>query len=39
MDVINQDMKEAEKNIENFEKCCGLWVLPWRKYIFPRLIY
>jgi synaptosomal-associated protein 25 len=30
-DKINQDMKEAEKNLEGLEKCCGLCVLPWNK--------
>ena len=25
------DMREAEKNIEGLEKCCGLCVLPWKK--------
>lgn len=28
---INQDMKEAEKNLEGLEKCCGLCVLPWKR--------
>lgn len=31
MTKINQDMKEAEKNLEGLEKCCGLFVLPWKK--------
>lgn len=31
MDQINQDMKDAEKNLEGMEKCCGLCVLPWKK--------
>jgi len=30
-DRINQDMKDAEKNLEGLEKCCGLCVLPWNK--------
>jgi synaptosomal-associated protein 25 len=30
-DKINQEMKEAEKNLEGLEKCCGLCVLPWQK--------
>lgn len=29
-DRINQEMKEAEKNLEGLEKCCGLCVLPWQ---------
>ncbi|XP_052766787.1 synaptosomal-associated protein 25-like isoform X1 [Mya arenaria] len=31
MDQINSDMKDAEKNLEGMEKCCGLCVLPWKK--------
>jgi len=31
MDQINADMKEAEKNLEGMEKCCGLCVLPCKK--------
>ncbi|XP_052271077.1 synaptosomal-associated protein 25-like isoform X1 [Dreissena polymorpha] len=31
MDQINADMKDAEKNLEGMEKCCGLCVLPWKK--------
>lgn len=31
MDQINQDMKDAEKNLEGMEKCCGMCVLPWKK--------
>jgi len=30
-DQINQDMHDAEKNLEEMEKCCGLCVLPWKK--------
>lgn len=33
MDQINQDMKDAEKNLEGMEKCCGLCVLPWKKWV------
>lgn len=33
MDQINADMKEAEKNLEGMEKCCGLCVLPCNKYV------
>jgi len=32
MDQINQDMRAAEKNLEGMEKCCGLCVLPWKRY-------
>ena len=31
LDQINSDMKDAEKNLEGMEKCCGLCVPPWRK--------
>ncbi|GAU97341.1 hypothetical protein RvY_08660-2 [Ramazzottius varieornatus] len=31
MDQINQDMKEAEKNLIGMDKCCGLCVCPWNK--------
>ncbi|XP_055346384.1 synaptosomal-associated protein 25-like isoform X2 [Paramacrobiotus metropolitanus] len=31
MDQINQDMKEAEKNLTGLDKCCGLCVCPWNK--------
>lgn len=31
MDQINQDMREAEKNLTGMEKCCGLCVLPCQK--------
>ncbi|OQV24814.1 Synaptosomal-associated protein 25 [Hypsibius exemplaris] len=31
MDQINQDMKEAEKNLTGMDKCCGLCVCPWNK--------
>jgi len=32
MDQINQDMRDAEKNLEGMEKCCGLCVVPWKRY-------
>ena len=32
-DRINEDMRDAEKNLEGLEKCCGLFVLPWKKYL------
>jgi synaptosomal-associated protein 25 len=31
MTQINEDMRQAEKNLEGMEKCCGLCVLPWKK--------
>jgi hypothetical protein len=30
-DQINDAMRQAEKNLTNMEKCCGLCVMPWRK--------
>ena len=33
MDQINQDMRDAEKNLEGLEKCCGLCVLPWKRSV------
>ncbi|KAK7464535.1 hypothetical protein BaRGS_00037927 [Batillaria attramentaria] len=27
----HQDMRDAEKNLEGLEKCCGLCVLPWKR--------
>ncbi len=34
MDRINANMRDAEKNLEGLEKCCGLCVLPWNRYEF-----
>ena len=34
MTKINRDMREAEKNLEGLEKCCGLCVLPWKRSLF-----
>ncbi|CAF1496531.1 unnamed protein product [Rotaria magnacalcarata] len=31
MDRINDEMRDAEKNLEGLEKCCGLCVLPWKR--------
>ncbi|XP_014663992.1 PREDICTED: synaptosomal-associated protein 25-like [Priapulus caudatus] len=31
MDQINQDMREAEKNLTGMEKCCGIFVCPCNK--------
>lgn len=31
LDDINIDMKEAERNLTNLEKCCGLCVCPGRR--------
>lgn len=34
MDQINADMREAEKNLSGMEKCCGICVLPCKKYVY-----
>ncbi|XP_065845407.1 synaptosomal-associated protein 25-like [Oscarella lobularis] len=31
LDQINADMKSAEKNLTEMEKCCGLCVCPWNR--------
>ncbi|CAF4735238.1 unnamed protein product, partial [Rotaria sp. Silwood2] len=31
LDSIHAEMTEAEKNITNLQKCCGLCVLPWKR--------
>lgn len=33
MDQINADMREAEKNLSGMEKCCGICVLPCKKWV------
>ena len=33
LDQINVDMKEAERNLTGLEKCCGLCVCPWRRWL------
>lgn len=32
MDQINQDMRQAEKNLTDLSKCCGLCVCPCDRY-------
>lgn len=39
MDQINADMREAEKNLSGMEKCCGICVLPCKKYVQHISIY
>ncbi|KAF6768180.1 Synaptosomal-associated protein 25 [Paragonimus kellicotti] len=31
MDVIHTDIQQAERNLEEMDKCCGLCVLPWKR--------
>ena len=31
--MINYEMHNAEEELENLEKCCGLCVLPWDRYV------
>lgn len=37
MDQINEDMRQAEKNLTDLSKCCGLCVCPCDRYIIPFL--
>lgn len=39
MDQINADMREAEKNLSGMEKCCGICVLPCKKYVKSYFIF
>lgn len=32
MDQINQDMRQAERNLTDLSKCCGLCVCPCDRY-------
>ena len=39
LDDINVDMREAERNLTNLEKCCGLCVCPGRRSgIYPKIL-
>jgi hypothetical protein len=31
LDEINEDMMVAEEHLKGMEKCCGLFILPWKK--------
>ena len=31
--MINYEMHNAEEELENLQKCCGLCVLPWDQYV------
>jgi len=31
--MMNYEMHNAEEELENLEKCCGLCVLPWDRYV------
>lgn len=31
LNVVNKDMKEAEKGLADMERCCGLCLCPWQK--------
>ncbi|RTG81960.1 uncharacterized protein DC041_0000536 [Schistosoma bovis] len=31
MDNIREDLREAQRDLDEIDKCCGLCVLPWRK--------
>lgn len=36
MDQINQDMRQAEKNLTDLSKCCGMCVCPCDRYTAAR---
>lgn len=31
LDKVSENMKEAEKNLDQMEKCCGMCICPWNK--------
>ncbi|VDM24684.1 unnamed protein product [Hydatigera taeniaeformis] len=35
MNVIHEDIKSTEKNLDNLEKCCGIFTLPWKRVKRP----
>ncbi|VDO10474.1 unnamed protein product [Rodentolepis nana] len=35
MNVIHEDIKNTEKNLDNLEKCCGIFKLPWKRVSRP----
>ncbi|VDD75544.1 unnamed protein product [Mesocestoides corti] len=35
MDNIHEDIKQTEKHLDDLEKCCGLFVLPWKRVKRP----
>lgn len=35
MNVIHEDIKNTEKNLDNLEKCCGIFKLPWKRVNRP----
>ncbi|TGZ54887.1 hypothetical protein CRM22_010537 [Opisthorchis felineus] len=36
MDKIHHDVNEADRNLQDLEKCCGLCVCPWKRFNKPR---
>uniref|UniRef100_A0A8C2A8M5 Synaptosomal-associated protein n=1 Tax=Cyprinus carpio TaxID=7962 RepID=A0A8C2A8M5_CYPCA len=36
MDQINQDMKQAQKNLNELSKCCGLCLCPFNRWNYWR---
>ena len=32
LDDINIGIRDAETHIEDMEKCCGLCILPWKRF-------
>ncbi len=39
MDKIREDMMDAEKALSGMEKCCGICVLPWKKYVVCLIFF
>jgi synaptosomal-associated protein 25 len=39
VDKIHVEMKQAENNLKNLKKCCGLCVLPWQRIRRPTETY
>ncbi|CDS36892.1 synaptosomal associated protein [Echinococcus multilocularis] len=35
MNVIHEDIKSTEKNLDTLEKCCGIFSLPWKRVKRP----
>jgi len=39
LDDINRDMMKAEEALEGMEKCCGVCILPWKRYAKGAFVY
>jgi len=36
LDKINADVRDAERNLDDMDKCCGLCIMPWRRRRGPK---